>query len=131
MLAFHWIDFLLFLLSDILLFATISALLVLAFSYQWSWSRQQYRFAISSASTFLGFASWNLLEGTTGADQALNIDWSFFPLSWSDAGSGVAAFVLTAVALGLLTEREQPAWRVMVASAVAGLSATLVDLFAL
>ena len=99
--------------------------------FLWKWSRPHYRFITASLSTFVGFAAWNILQSNTGADQSLNIDWAIFPLSWSDVGSGVAAFALTALALGLLTEREQPAWRVMTAAAVAGALATLVDLFVL
>ena len=50
-------------------------------------------------------------------------------MSWSDVGSGVIAFVATVIALGLLTDRDETAWRVLVASGIAGLLATLVDLF--
>ena len=82
-------------------------------------------------STFLGFAGWNVLQSATGADLALNIDWPVFPLSWSDFGSGVAAFAVTALVLGVLRERNQPAGRVMMAAAMAGALAALVDLFAL
>jgi hypothetical protein len=121
----------LFLLTDILLFAFVSAVLVLISSYLWSWSRQNYRFVVSSVSTFVGFTAWNVLQSATGADQALNVDWPVFPLSWSDFGSGVAAFAVTASVLGLLTEREQPAGRVMMAAAVAGALASLIDLFVL
>jgi hypothetical protein len=121
----------LFLLTDIFLFASVSAIIVLISAYLWTWSRQHYRFVVASVSTFLGFAAWNVLQSTTGADQALNIDWPVLPLSWSDAGSGVAAFAVTAMFLGLLTEREQPAGRVMITAAMAGALAMLVDLFAL
>ena len=60
---------------------------------------------------------------------ALNIDWPIFPMSWSDVGSGVIAFVATVIALGLLTDRDETALRVLGASGIAGLLATLVDLF--
>jgi hypothetical protein len=120
-----------FLLNDILLSAGLSALVVAVGLFLWEWSREHYRFIVASFSTFLGFAAWNILQSNTGADQALNIDWPIFPLSWSDVGSGVAAFAITAIALGLLTERTQPAWRVMIAAGMAGLLATLVDLFLL
>ena len=90
-----------FLLTDIILFAFVSAVIALILSYLWSWARHNYRFAVSSVSTFLGFTAWNVLQSTTAADQALNTDWQVFPLSWSDVGSGVAAFAYTAIALGL------------------------------
>ncbi len=50
-------------------------------------------------------------------------------MSWSDVGSGVVAFVATVIALGLLTERDEKAWRVIAAAGIAGLLSTLVDLF--
>jgi hypothetical protein len=121
----------LFLLTDILLYASVSAVVALILSFLWGWSKQHYRFAFIAISTFLGFAAWNVLQSATGADLALNIDWPVFPLSWSDFGSGVAAFAVTAFALGLFTERKEPAGRVMMAAVIAGASAALVDLFVL
>ncbi len=118
-----------FQLSSILLSALGSAVLVIIFLYLWKWSKDHFRFAISSLSTFLGYTAWNLLQNATGADSALNIDWPVFPMSWSDVGSGVVAFVATVIALGLLVDRDEIAWRVVAASAIAGLLSTLVDLF--
>ena len=120
-----------FQLSAILLSALASAILVAISLYLWKWSRSHYRFAVSSSSAFLGFTAWNLLQNATGADRALNIDWPVFPLSWSDVGSGVIVFVAAVIALGLLTERNEAAWRVVAASVIAGLLSTLVDLFVL
>ncbi len=117
--------------SDVLLSAFLSAIVVAAGLYALNWSRGRYRFLVAALATFLGFAAWNFLQSTTGADLALNIDWPIFPLSWSDVGSGVAAFVATVVALGLVTDRDELAWRVVAASGVAGLLAMLVDLLVL
>ena len=97
--------------------------------YLWKWSKDHFRFAFSSLSTFLGFTAWNLLQNATGADQALNIDWPILPVSWSDAGSGVVVFVVTVITLGVLTDSNEIAWRVIATSAIAGLVSTLVDLF--
>lgn len=119
------------LLSEVVISALISAVLVLGVLYVWKWSRQRFRFVVSSFATFLGFTAWNILQSSTGADQSLNIDWPVFPLSWADIGSGVAAFVFTVIALGLLTERKQPASYVVATAAIAGLLAMLVDLFVL
>ena len=69
------------------------------------------------------------MQNATGADSLLNIDWPIFPMSWSDVGSGVVAFVATAITLGLLTDRNETAWRVLAAAGIAGLLSTLVDLF--
>ena len=118
-----------FQLTNILLSALGSAVLVAILLYWWKWSRGHFRFAFSSLSTFLGYTSWNQLQNATGADQALNIDWPILPVSWSDIGSGVVVFVATVITLGALTERNETAWKVVAASAIAGLLATIVDLF--
>ena len=59
----------------------------------------------------------------------LNIDWPVFPMSWSDAGSGVVAFVATVITLGLVTDKNETAWQVVVAAGIAGLLSALIDLF--
>lgn len=83
-----------FLLIDILLYAVVAAIVVAVVSYSFlRWSREHYRFLVSSLTTFLGFTTWNIVQSNTGADRALNIDWPIFPLSWADVGSGVLAFV--------------------------------------
>ncbi len=84
---------------------------------------------VSSLSTFLGYVAWNLFQNATGVDSILNIDWPIIPISWSDVGSGIAAFGATVIVLGALTDRNETAWRVIVAAGVAGLVSTLVDLF--
>ena len=119
-----------FQLSNILLSALGSAVLVfIVLFFGWKWSKVHFRFAVASLSTFLGYTAWNLLQNATGADSLLNIDWPIFPMSWSDVGSGVVAFVATAITLGLLTDRNETPWRVLAAAGIAGLLSTLVDLF--
>ena len=118
-----------FQLSNILLSALGAAVLALVVLFFWKWSKGHFRFAFASISTFLGFTAWNLLQNATGPDSALNIDWQFFPMSWFDVGSGVVTFVTTIIALGLLTDRNETAWRVVAAAGIAGLLSTLVDLF--
>src|SRR5512133_1839914 len=44
-------------------------------------------------------------------------------VSWADAGSGVFGFLVTAVVLGLITCRKDPAGRVVGAAAIAGIVA--------
>jgi hypothetical protein len=121
----------LFALTEIFLYALISSIVVLVVLYLWKWARVRYRFLVSALMTFLGFAAWNILQSTTGADLSLNIDWPVFPLSWSDVGSGVACFVFNVIPQGLLLDRQEPAWRVVAVSSLAGLLAMLVDLFGL
>ncbi len=115
-------------LNEVLLLAGISAVVVIAGLSLWKWSRQHYRFIVASLATFLGFAAWNILQSDNGAYEALNTDWSVTPFSLSDASTGVWAFAFTAVALALLTEREQPAWRVIMAAGIAGVLAASVHI---
>src|SRR5256885_3932472 len=75
--------------------------------------QNSFRFAVTALSTFLGYTAWNLLQNATGADSMLNIDWQILPVSWSDVGSGVVAFVATVIALGVLTDRDEKAWMVI------------------
>src|SRR5216117_436427 len=92
-----------FQLSNILLSALGSAVLVfIVLFFGWKWSKIHFWFAVTALSTFLGYTAWNLLQDATGADSVLNIDWQILPVSWSDVGSGVVAFVATVIALGLL-----------------------------
>ena len=125
------VDLLLSALNDILLSALLSSAVVVADPYLWSWSRAHYRFLFAGMATFLGFTAWNLVQSSTGADLAFNIDWPIFPLSWSDVGSGVAAFVATVTVLGSVIDRNELAWHILAVAGIAGLLALLVDLFVL
>lgn len=107
--------------------AGVAAGLVLALG---SWGRRRGRFLVSGVATSLGFIAWNLTLNATHATE-FDTDAPFFPISWQDAGSGILAFTVVALTLGLLTERRQPASRVVGAAALAGLAAILVDLFVL
>jgi hypothetical protein len=51
-------------------------------------------------------------------------------VSWADAGSGVLAFVVTALVLAAWWRRE-PAGQVVGTAALAGLAALVVDIFVL
>ncbi len=96
----------------------------------WPWARRRGRFAVGAVSTLVGWMGWNLvLNATNGAN--FNVDAPLVGLSWADAGSGILAFTATALALGLLLDRVEPAGRVVGAAAIAGLVAMLVDLFVL
>src|SRR5438552_17322441 len=103
-----------FQLSNILLSALGSAVLVFIVPFfGWKWSKIHFRFAVTALSTFLGYTAWNLLQNATGADSVLNIDWQILPVSWSDVGSGVVAFLATVIVIGLLTYSDDKAWRVI------------------
>ena len=116
--------------SDILLFAVLAGLLAAAALAAWPWSRRPRRYGLGGLTTTLGFIAWNLTLNATDA-VGFNVDAPLIGLSWADAGSGVLAFVVTGLLFGLLTERREPAGRVVGAAAIAGLVAMIVDLFVL
>jgi hypothetical protein len=115
---------------DILLFAVLAGLLAAVALVAWPWSRRPRRYGLGGLATCVGFAAWNLTLNATDA-VGFNVDAPLIGLSWADAGSGVLAFVATALLFGLLTERPEPAGRVVGAAVIAGLAAMLLDLVVL
>ncbi|HEY8820293.1 MAG TPA: hypothetical protein VIM45_03030 [Dehalococcoidia bacterium] len=119
-----------FAVSDILVDALIAGVLAGALLFVWPWTRRRGCFAVAAISTFAGFTAWNLVLNSTHGSN-FNVDAPVIGLSWADAGSGVLAFVATALVLGLALERTEPAGRVIGAAAIAGVVAMGVDLFVL
>ena len=115
---------------DVVLFGILAGILAAAALSRWSWGRQSKRFLITGITTSLGFIGWNLLLNSTNA-TGFNVDAPVIFVSWADAGSGVIAFFATGLVLGLVAEREEPAYRVVGAAALAGLIATGLDLVVL
>jgi len=99
--------------------------------FAWRWTRANRRFVVGGVTSTIGFALWNLTLNATAAVPSFNVDAPVIPLSWADAGSGVFACLVTALVLGLLTDRNEPAGRVVGAAAIAGLVAIGLDLFVL
>jgi cation transporter-like permease len=121
-----------FALSDIAIFSVVAGVLTAAVLwFAWRWSRANRRFIVAGTTSVVGFALWNLMLNATAAVPNFNVDAPFIPLSWADVGSGVFACLLTALILGLVTDRDQPAGRVVGAAAIAGLVAIGLDLFVL
>ena len=117
---------------DILVFAVVAGLLVAGVLWAtWQWSRSNRRFVTAGVSTTVGFTVWNLTLNATQAVPNFNMDAPVIPLSWADAGSGVFACLVTALVLGLVTDRGEPAYRVVGAAVIAGLVAIALDLFVL
>ena len=105
--------------------AGVLAAVVLA---AWPWARSRRRFAVAGVATLASWVAWHLLLNATGA-MGFDVDAPLIPLSWEDVGSGVAALFATVVIFGLGTERSEPAVRVVGAAAIAGLVATILDVF--
>jgi hypothetical protein len=120
-----------FAVHEILAFALLAGVLAAAALFMtWRWARQRYRYIVAGITTALGFAAWNFTLNATDA-RGFNVDAPIIPLSWADVGSGVLAFAVTALVLGLVAEREEAAGQVVGAAAIAGLVAVALDLFVL
>lgn len=93
----------------------------------WPWARQLRRLVTVGVASAVGIVAWNLALNVGNA-TGFNVD-SPVGLSLQDLGSGVLAFATTALVLGLLVDRAEPAGRVVGASAIVGLVTIVVDLF--
>src|SRR5215211_8302222 len=121
-----------FALTEIAIFSVLAGVLTAAvLRFAWRWSRVNRRFLVAGVSSAVGCALWNLTLNATSAVPNFNVDAPVIPLSWADAGSGVFACLVTALVLGLLTDRQEPAGRVVGAAAIAGVAAMLLDLVVL
>jgi len=121
-----------FALQDIVVVAVVAGVLAAAVLWLvWRWSRVNLRFVTAGLSTLVGFALWNLTLNATQAVPNFDVDAPVIRLSWADAGSGVFACLVTALVLGLVTDRSEPAGRVLGAAGIAGLVAAGLDLFVL
>jgi hypothetical protein len=120
----------LFAVRDIVVYALAAGAFAALMLSAWSWARRRGRFLIAGASTAVGFLAWNLTLNATHAAQ-FNTDAPVGGLSWADAGSGVLAFAVSALVLGLVAERHEHAYRAVGAAAIAGLMAAILDIFVL
>jgi hypothetical protein len=114
---------------DIFICGVIAAILVSLVLFALPWPRKRQRWAIAGAATFLGWIAWNLLLNETEA-HGFDVDAPVVMASWQDAGSGVLAFVVVALALTVYEPKEL-ASRVVGTAAVAGLVAFVFDIFVL
>src|SRR5829696_6541079 len=104
---------------EVLIYSVVAGLLAAGALAVWRWSRRPSRSVLAGVTTALAFAAWNFTLNATDA-RGFNVDAPIIPLSWADAGSGLMVFAATALVLGLITERAQPAGRVVGAAAIAG-----------
>jgi hypothetical protein len=109
--------------------ATLTGLVVASALYAWPWSRPRRRTLVGTVAAVAAFLVWRAaLIIANGAN--LDIDYPvLLGLSFEDIGSGVMAFVFTALALGLGFDRAEPARNVVACAALVGAAAILVDRF--
>ncbi len=119
----------LFSFGEILIFGLMASGLVAATQYLWPWTRQRGRFLVAAGGTLAGWIAWNLVLSENNA-ASLDVDAPVIALSWQDVGSGIGGFAFTGLALGWL-ERREPAGHVVGAAALAGIVATIFDIFVL
>ena len=108
--------------------AAVAGLLAAAALAAWPWARRDGRFAVAGLATALGFVAWNATLNLTNG-TGFDVDAPIVRVSWQDAGTGILAFAATALALGLVWARDEPARRVVGAAALAGLVALVFDVF--
>jgi hypothetical protein len=108
--------------------AVAAGLLTAAVLAAWPWARSRRRFAVAGVATLLSWIAWHLLLNATGA-SGFDVDAPVIRVSWEDAGSGVLALFATVVVFGLVTERREPAVRVVGAAEIAGLVGMVLDVF--
>ena len=109
-------------------YAIVAGVLTAAVLAAWPWARSRWRFAVAGVATLLSWIAWHLLLNATGA-FGFDVDAPLIRVSWEDVGSGVVALFATVVVFGLGTERREAAVRVVGAAAIAGLVATILDVF--
>lgn len=114
---------------DIAITGVLAGLLAAVALALWPWARRRGRFGLGGGATLVGWCLWNIALDAAGA-EGFNVDAPLIALSGQDIGSGVLAFALT-VAVLAVTERHEPAGRVVGAAALAGMTAMVFDIFVL
>lgn len=94
----------------------------------WPWARDARRLAALAVGMAIGIVAWNLMLNLTNA-AAMNVD-SAYRVSGQDVGSGVFAFAVAGLALGLVADRDAKATQVVGVTAIVGIITLVVDLFA-
>jgi len=109
--------------------AGISALLAGGGLALWPWARMRLRFLIGAGATFLGYEGWHLLLNVSNGRNFDVDNPALLGLSAEDVGSGIVAYVLAVLILGLVVDRKEPSERVVTAGVIVGLLAIVVDRF--
>lgn len=86
--------------------------------------------ALAVAASALGPIAWNgILRATHASRFFTDAPIVVFPVSWQDAGSGVFAFALVTLVLGLGPLRREPAGGLVLRSLLVAVAASAVDVY--
>lgn len=119
-----------FAVGDILIFSIVAGLLAAGALALWPWARRTGRFIVAGISAAAGMMAWNFVLHWSDT-ASLNVDAPIIALSWQDVGTGIWACAVTALVLGLVAARNEPASRVVAAAGIAGFVAMVFDIFVL
>ena len=114
---------------DVLFYGGVAGVLAGLSTCALPWACRRWRFLVAGIATAFGFIAWNLVISHARA-TGLDIDAPVIALSWQDVGSGVLALATTSIALGV-SEPSEPASKVALSAAIAGLTAMVFDIFVL
>src|SRR2546425_1386659 len=118
-------NFLIYVVGALLAAAIVAAVLY----WRYPWSRPRGRLGTAAIATFVAWILWRVVLELSGGEN-LDVDNPLLlGLSAQDVGSGVLAFLFTALPIGLVRDRDEPAHHVVATAAIAGALAILVDRF--
>ena len=110
--------------------AVLSATLTVGFVAAATRPRRIAVIATAGLGALAGPLVWNaILRAANGNEFFTDAPIAVMPASWQDAGSGVFAIAVTALALGLGPLAEETGRRLAAAALLAGLAAFLVDVY--
>lgn len=113
-------------LREIIIYGVLSGALAGVVVALRHWGRPHGRAIIAAACSGLAYVGWYLLLNQVGA-PGLYANLPLIPVSWNDVGSGVLAFAVTALALGLFNDPRERAEDVTRAAAMAALAVFILD----
>ena len=109
---------------DLLVFALEAAAAVAVTLFVWPWGRRNNRFAVATATTFVAVILWNLVVRRADASGFIR-EAPGIPVTWQDVGTGAVVLCVTVLTYGLVVEPLEPARKVVGASTLAGVIATV------
>lgn len=110
--------------------AALSAVAGLVFVFLLGRERRPGTLVAVAVGAFAGPFAWNAVLRAVDAPQFfVDAPPPVFPVSWQDTGSGVFAFAVLALVLGMGPLRSAPAQRVILLAGLGSIAALVVDVF--